>query len=180
MFVSVSPKSAGMMSLRGLAIPFMLSLGGQSQFSYNPVGLGFAPHPLPGTCGSGLKHWTLLGHTRVSYSMGNEHQIVCEWFWIYAEDSWAVTHTAEGTLSQTCFVPSTPVWLFAEALNSSVTQHVVCACLAVHKTSKDIVRGLHISKPETVQSMLMFPYLQVNKKKKKKWRNKSGNWLFDF
>lgn len=70
-------------------------------------------------------------------------------------------------MSQTCFVPSTPVWLFAEALNSSVTQHVVCAYLAVHKTSKDIVRGLYISKPETVHSMLMFPYLQVNKQKKK-------------
>lgn len=67
-------------------------------------------------------------------------------------------------MSQNCFVPLTPIWLCAKALNSSVTQHVVCRCLEVHKTSKVIVRGLHISKTETIQSVLMFSYLQVSKK----------------
>lgn len=128
-------------------------------------------------CALGLGY--MERHTHVSYSMG-KHQIVCFGFGMCAEDSWAVTRTEEGTWSQTCFVPSTPVWLFAEALNSSAAQHVGCACLAVHKTSKDTVRGLHISQPETVQSMLMFPYLQVNKQtnKQTKWRNKSNYITF--
>lgn len=71
-------------------------------------------------------------------------------------------------MSQTCFVPSTLVRLFVEALNSSVIQHVVCGFLEVHKTSKDIVRGLHISKTETIRSLLMFPDLQVREGKTKK------------
>lgn len=174
MFVSICPKSTGTMSLRGLAMSFMLCLGGQSQFSHEPRGSWVC---LPPSARSKTLN-PLLGTHVWACGMGNEHQIVCEWFGMYAENSWAVTHTEEGTLSQTCFVPSTPVWLFVEALNSSVTQHVVCACLAVHKTSKDIVRGLHISKPGTLHSMLMFPYLQVHKQTKR--RNKSGKWLFDF
>lgn len=81
-------------------------------------------------------------------------------------------------MSQTCFVPLTPVWLFVKALNSSVTQHVVCGCLEVHKTSKDVARGLHISKTETIQSLLTFPYLQVSKKKGAKIKVASDYLIF--
>lgn len=156
-----------------------VSGGGQSQFSRQPHSF-WVCLPFSARCETLSPSWA---HARVSCSMGNERQMVCKWFWIYAENSWALTRTEEGTWSQTCFVPSTPFWLLAEALSSSVTQHVVCACLAVHKTSKDTLILLHISKPETLQSMLTFPYLQLNKqtngKKKKERRNKS-KWLFDF
>lgn len=66
--------------------------GVRASSATNPVVLGFASHPL-----QALKHSTPLGHTRVSFSMGNEHRIVCKWFWMYAENSWGVTCTEEGT-----------------------------------------------------------------------------------
>lgn len=81
-----------------------------------------------------------------------------------------VSCTVEGSLSQTYFVRLTPVWLFAKAVNISVTQHVVCGCLEVRKNIKRYCeRTIHL-KNWSSPVHANVPILAIKQKKKKKAR----------